>query len=82
MRRILKAQFEDADNTIVVGGEPKFVDVQNDLITVWFESDTTQPKQVYLKVFGTGNELHPDDVYVGSVQMSRFVWHVYEVHRG
>ena len=50
-------------------------------IVFWAEADEeAELLGIDFYVVGTGNELeHPLRVYMGTVQMNGFVWHVYEI---
>ena len=50
-------------------------------IVFWAEADEEEELvDIDFYVVGTGNELeHPLRVYMGTVQMNGFVWHVYEI---
>lgn len=64
------------DDAIVV-----HVGVQEGKITLWIECElntVTTEHRIFL-VYGTGHSIGPFDEYVGTVQIGRYVWHVYEV---
>jgi hypothetical protein len=58
--------------------------VQGGKLCVWAEVDTEATTETrYFAVHGTGMEMPngtaDSDVYVGTVQISGFVWHLYEL---
>lgn len=60
------------------------VQAQGREMCIWAEVQTQAAEEKrYFAVFGTGHEmLHGmgySDVYVGTVQIGKFVWHLYEL---
>lgn len=48
-------------------------------VLIWVELDNDAPKaERYFKIFGTGHLIEEDSVYVGTVFIGPYVWHVYE----
>jgi hypothetical protein len=73
--------FDMVPLKVPAGSTPLCVQMQNDEPCIWMLVDTTKPIVFRaLKIFGTGREII-DDVeslsYVGTIQMSHFVWHVF-----
>jgi hypothetical protein len=87
---MLKVTFEDlADEHVKpmpVGSVIRHVGVQNGRITLWFEtdfdlmgregSDHTETRRFAVR--GTGHPIPEGATYLGTVQMTPFVWHVFE----
>ena len=62
------------------GALPLTVQLQGGTITLWMEVDPKAPlEDHYFYVVGTGNEV-PEKamLFVGTVQMLPYVWHVFE----
>jgi len=58
------------------------VDVQAGLPHIWVELDPDAPKRIRcFKTFGTGHEIDPKAVHLGSYQLldGSFVGHIYEL---
>lgn len=60
------------------------VQAQGAEMCLWAEVNTEAPEEKrYFAIFGTGNpmprEMGYSDAYVGTVQIGRFVWHLYEL---
>lgn len=57
------------------------VQMQNDVPTVWIETDferATEILRVEISVVGTGHPIPPvAEYYLGTVQMGNHVWHFY-----
>lgn len=58
--------------------------VQDGKLCVWAEVDTEAEKETrYFAIHGTGHEMPREmgysDTYIGTVQISGYVWHLYEV---
>lgn len=90
MRTIYKYPLRDVTETIALplGARVVYVDDQagshaaGALLTIWVELDTEQPKtDRTFRVVGTGHEIPPTAVYVGTTPSRNrvFVWHVYEL---
>lgn len=48
-------------------------------VILWAEVDTETPlTKRYFTVCGTGSDVPPDAIYVGTAFVGPFVWHVYE----
>lgn len=59
----------------------RYIGEQGGELYVWVEVSPkeTNKEIVSLKVVGTGwDDIGPNDVYIGTAQISDFVWHVYE----
>jgi len=57
------------------------VQVQREDICIWYETDDLE-KANYdrgIAIAGTGHKVPGGSVYLGTVQIGAFVWHVYEV---
>ena len=87
MRSIWKFQFGASNRPALRmpdGAKVLSVQMQDSLITLWAEVDTTAVNEDrFFRVFGTGfdmpREMGHSDVYLGTVQdADGFVWHVYE----
>lgn len=89
MKTVYKYQLPFAPNeygttTIVV---PKgfiilHADNQYDQLCIWVEVDTTtqETENLTIEVVGTGKPLSPNPkLYIGTVFVQEYVWHVYEV---
>lgn len=59
------------------------VQVQNNQPYLWAIVDLDcKSLPVTIKMYGTGNgNPHPDDKYLGTVQLDGFVWHYFEASR-
>ena len=60
------------------------VQAQGSEMCIWAEVNPKgAPEKRYFAIFGTGNPMPSgmgySDVYVGTVQIGRFVWHLYEI---
>jgi hypothetical protein len=87
---MLKVTFEDlADEHVKpmpVGSVIRHVGVQNGRITLWFETnlnlmdrkDDEGLESRRFAVRGTGHPIPEGATYLGTVQMTPFVWHVFE----
>lgn len=87
MKTIHKFQFDMEKNRTQIHGFPMAmhsriltVQVQHGLVTMWAEVETEAPIVVREFIInGTGQPMHPRcGVYIGSVGLSGYVWHVYE----
>lgn len=57
--------------------------VQNDTICLWAEHqpDTTLQEWRRIQIVGTGHVASPEEaIYINSVQMGVYVWHIYEIN--
>lgn len=56
------------------------VQTQDNIPVMWVMLDDEAPTHpVVFEVYGTGHEISPDATeYIGSVQVSRFVWHIFK----
>lgn len=54
------------------------VQVQNGVICLWAEAEHETKAGRTFYVVGTGHERPEDAMYIGTVQMPPFVWHIYE----
>jgi hypothetical protein len=54
--------------------------LQDEKPMMWVEVDTSSSKNIPFKFFveGTGHEIEPSTVHVGSWIQPPFVWHLYE----
>jgi hypothetical protein len=85
MKTIFKYELGlHATQTIKVpytGFTPRCVQIQNGVICLWAEVDTEDPiRDLTINILGTGQEAHFDmakEMYVGTVQINGFVWHIY-----
>lgn len=68
--------------TVPIGSTILTVQNQNDTITIWYECWITTSNvttEITLYVFGTGQVINENNVkYIGTVQVSEYVWHIYE----
>lgn len=49
-------------------------------VAIWVQLEKTAEKETRrFRVYGTGQDIEPDDRHVGSVIDRDFVWHVYEM---
>lgn len=63
------------------GWKPLTVQIQDDNLYIWALVDTSQKTQSYrICVYGTGHEITDSfaKVYLGTVQDSELVWHVFQ----
>lgn len=84
MKTIHKFKLSITDEQIIQTqglGKMLCVQVQNDEICLWAEAFTTMnsyPRKI--SIIGTGNPMsNTTRNYIGTVQLSGFMWHVYEV---
>ena len=55
------------------------VDSQEEEIFIWAEFENPEPtNERCFAIYGTGNPIPKDAQYVGTTQVTPFVWHVYE----
>jgi len=57
------------------------VQVQDGRPCIWAQGNPNLPyTRRKIRIFGTGNHIYDDEflVYLGTVQIGEFVWHVYE----
>ena len=60
------------------GAVPLFFGLQGDIPTLWAKVDPTVHKcKRKFRVVGTGHDI-PEGVYVGTVQVPPFVWHLFD----
>lgn len=63
-----------------VDANPLCVQVQNGVPCLWAEVETRNPKfNKPIRMVGTGHPVHltEADIYLGTIQLDGFVWHVY-----
>lgn len=82
MRTIYKYQLRVVDGlqeiTTHIGAHIVHVGQQNGYVCVWMEVDTSLPEQKrHFEIIGTGQPIPFDRLYVGTVMLPPFVWHVY-----
>ena len=84
MRTIYKYPLQITDfQTVKVpaGASPLTAQMQGDQLCLWamIDTDVKETVDAVVKIFGTGNpvELDGEWGYMGSVQQSIFVWHVF-----
>lgn len=83
MRAIWKYKLCIGENALnlPLGSIIRYVGAHGGDICMWVEVDInrSQMEEVTLNVVGTGwAEIKPSDKYIGTAQVSVFVWHVYE----
>lgn len=78
-RRILKWQFpaNTTEMELELTGPVLHYGVQDNRMTVWVEEGTYGPVKTRLRIYGTGEEVETDSVYIGTVQVGAFVFHLY-----
>lgn len=55
-------------------------DMQDGIACLWAEVLEGNPEEArHFRIYGTGHQINPRDVYVCTFQMGFYVWHVYEV---
>lgn len=86
-RTIWKLPIEIVDEPQVLGGAGLrrilHFGEQRGLLFVWCEVVIGGPEQtIVVQVVGTGQEVPPDWKYVGSVQVSVWVWHLFQEPQG
>lgn len=56
--------------------------VQNDTPTIWVSQYPDMKEFETRKFFmvGTGHQFDGDSIYIGTIQVGRFVWHLFEVN--
>ena len=85
MRTILKYEIEIADRIMITlhrGAKFRYLAVQDGRLFAWFEVNPEEPDwPLAIAIVGTGRPIpfHPINptIYLGSVQMPPFTWHVY-----
>lgn len=89
-----QVELSDRTTVLPLGPRDRVVHVavQHGTITLWAEvfdrrcaaeSPSSEPVvEDYRRcfgVFGTGHEVRPNSLHVGTVMMDMFVWHIYEL---
>lgn len=87
MRRVFKYEIDVTDEQTVdafEGWKPLDAQIQNGKLCLWAEvDDEARPARWCVFVHGTGHEVHRHAaVYVGTVQISALVFHVYTESNG
>ena len=82
MKVIWKYNIDITDTQVLnTKADAKFltVQMQDYYPAIWVEVDTENGNEEYvIEVFGTGNPMTDHDrQYLGTIQESNFVWHVY-----
>lgn len=50
------------------------------IIVMWAEVTDNAPRIIkHYRVFGTGHEIPNDSLWMGTCQIGKFVWHLYEL---
>lgn len=83
MKSIYKYIIEITDvQSVKLAEDAKILAVGNQFgsLVLWAQVDTeSKTKNRKILIFGTGNPFNAiNPVYVGTVQMGNFVWHIYE----
>lgn len=85
MKTIHKFVIDPQDDEPVVVELPinhqiLYVDAQFDQVCMWVQLNPALQLQPHLfKIFGTGHWVPDHATYIGSTQISPFVWHLYKV---
>lgn len=76
--------YDTAQVKMPKGARVLHVGAQGDLLPVWAEVEVTNPIETRVfHVRGTGNPLLGyEGTYLGTAQVGRFVWHVYDAAPG
>jgi hypothetical protein len=85
-KAIWKFEIDDAFDTCIKmpkGAEVLSIQNQNNTICIWaLVIPSNEPEDRYFEVFGTGHPIHCDigieRVFIGTVQVDSFVWHIFE----
>lgn len=69
--------------TVPAGAHIIHTGAQNGVPTLWCEVDPSGPlEDRYFFVYGTGQDLPPRSLHIGTYFDGPFVWHIYEIlHR-
>lgn len=82
MKTIYKYEILTTDSQyITLPIKAKFMSVQEQggIIQAWFMVDTDNPHEdKYINVRGTGHSCDGAGKYLGTVIVSKFVWHIFE----
>lgn len=87
MRQIWKypiTQFGEVTLSMPVGARLLTCQLQRGVPTLWALVDATPgPRENRtVQLFGTGHDIPRTADYIGTVQVSTFVWHLFEVTEG
>jgi len=72
------------DLELALGAEILAFQVQNGTPVIWVLMDETFKKTRHFAIRGTGeamNDWRSTDIYIGTVQMPPFVWHLFETKK-
>jgi hypothetical protein len=65
---------------VAFANQPETAYGTSDSLFLWAIVDTDAPTiDRHFQIVGTGNPAPPDGVYVGTVHMPPFVWHLFEI---